>query len=211
MLFNKNKISEKELLFDFLEKAYKLKNFDYNNISFKNFIKDFKKSLKEFPDFNQPIEYDCNNDELKWHSIKIHIFITFFNLEINKKNRVNLENIRTGLKIVQEKKLFKNEEIIRNKYKLQSVVYLIINPFYYSHEDDSLIFFCNSLLSKTNNIDDLKKKYKNIDDNKLEYENEIYDNIQDICIENLPNKKYSKEEKYNFDYLLKYINFYVKF
>ena len=111
--------------------------------------------------------------------------------------------MRIGLKTVQEKKLFKNENIINDKYKLQSVLYLITNPFYHDYKDDSLDFFCNSILSESNNIDELKKKYKIIDDNKLEYENEIYYNIKDICIENLSNKNYSKEEKYNFNYLIK--------
>ena len=203
ILFNKDKKSEKELLFAFLNDAYKQKNFDFSNLDFKNFIKEFKKNFKEPPDFNQPIEYDCSNNELKWHCIKVHIFISFLNLDISKKNREDLKNMRIGLETIIEKELFKNEDIIRDKYKLQSVLYLIIFPFY-SDEDDSLSFFCNSLLSKNNNIDDLKKNYKIIDDNKLEYENEIYNDIKDICVENLPNKNYPKEEKYNFTYLLNY-------
>ena len=204
ILFNKEKEGEKELLFGFLDKAYNLKNFDFSDVDFKKFVHDLKDStLEGFPDFNQPIEYDCNNDELKWYSIKEHIFISFLNIEINKKNKDDLQLMRIGLKTVQEKKLFKNENIINDKYKLQSVLYLIKNPFYHDYKDDSLDFFCNSILSESNNIDELKKKYKIIDDNKLEYENEIYDNIKDICIENLSNKNYSKEEKYNFNYLIK--------
>ena len=207
ILFNKDKKSEKELLFTFLNDAYKQKNFDFSNLEFKNFIKEYKKNYKEAPNFNQPIEYDFSNNELTWHRIKVHILMSFFNLDISKKNREELKNMRIGLKTVIEKELFKNEDIIRDKYKLQSVLYLIIFPFYSDYKDDSLSFFCNSLLSKTNNIDDLKKNYKIIDDNKLEYENEIYNDIKDICIENLTNKNYPKEEKYNFTYLL---NFYRK-
>ena len=203
ILFNKDKKSEKELLFNFLDDAYKLKNFDFSDVDFKKFIQKFKKKLKDFPDFNQPIEYDCSNDELKWHSIKEHIFITFLNIEISKKNKNELQLIRIGLKTVIEKKLFKNENIINDKYRLQSVVYLITNPFYHDYKDDSLDFFCNSILSESNNIDELKKNYKIIDDNKLEYENELYDNIKDICIKNLSNKNYSKQEKYNFNFLMK--------
>ena len=86
--------------------------------------------------------------------------MSFFNLDISKKNREELKNMRIGLKTVIEKELFKNEDIIRDKYKLQSVLYLIIFPFYSDYKDDSLSFFCNSLLSKTNNIDDLKKIIK---------------------------------------------------
>ena len=84
VLFNKDKTSEKELLFDFLEKAYKLKNFDYNNISFKNFIKDLKTYLKKFPDFNQPIEYDCNNDELNGIVLK---YIFYYLYEFRDKSK----------------------------------------------------------------------------------------------------------------------------
>ena len=206
-LFNIDKISEKEKLLSKLNKAYNLKNFDYTNLDFKNFIKDFKESLEGFPDFNQPIEFDCNNNELKWYNVKLNIFITFRDIEINKNNKFKLIDIRAGLKKVIENKLFENEDIINNKNKLQSVVYLITNPCSSNDKNKPLDFFCNCLLSKSNDINKLKENYKIIDDNKLEYNNQIYDNIKDICIENLSYENYFKEQKYNFTYL---VNNYVK-
>ena len=42
-LFNLEKKSEKEELFNVLTEAYNLKNFDYNNSDFKRFIQKLKK------------------------------------------------------------------------------------------------------------------------------------------------------------------------
>ena len=104
-LFNLDKKSEKEELFNILTEAYKLNNFDYNNSNFKRFIQKLKENYKKFHNFNQPIEYDCINNELKWFSIKMHIIITFQKLKLEEKNRNSLLNLRKGLKTVIEKKL----------------------------------------------------------------------------------------------------------
>ena len=204
-LFNLEKKSEKEELFNVLTEAYKLKNFDYNNSDFKRFIQKLKNNYKKFPNFNQPIEYDCINNELKWFSVKMHIIITFQKLKLEEKNKNSLLNLRKGLKTVIEYKLLENIDIINNKYMFQSVVYLIINPC--QHNGNSLQFFINSLLSKSNNIKELELKYKINDKYQLEYNNIIYDNIKDICISNLDFNEYSKEEKYNFCFLF---NNYIK-
>ena len=95
----------------------KLQNFDYNNLSFKKLINEIN---DKFPDFNQPIEYDCNNNYLKWFIIKKYIFNTFKYLKLELKYRDLLEKLRLGVKTVYEKKLLKNQDIIANKYKLQS-------------------------------------------------------------------------------------------
>ena len=206
-LFNEEKISEKDILFDLLTRAYKLAEFNYNNPDFKNFINDLKETYKYFPDFNQPIEYDGDNEELKWFSAKINIITTFKNLDSDNYSKDELTEIRAGLKTVMENKLLKNEDILNNKYKFLSVIYLITTPCPLVTYDNSLQFFINSLLSPKNNIEELQKKYKVNKEKQLVYENEIYDNIEDICVDNLPFKGYTKEEKYNFDYLL---NNYVK-
>ena len=207
-LFGKDKNSEKDLLFKFIDEACALNNFDYTNPDFKRFIEEFKYTLKTFPDFNQPIEYNCKNEELKWFSIKSHIFLFFNDIEIEQKNQDLLRESRVGLKKIKEKDLFNNENIIKNKYKLQSVVYLIITPCSILYNEESQFnFFCNTLLGKKNNPEELKEKYKIINDKQLLYNNEIYDNIEDICIENLDKRNYDKEEKYNFNFL---VNNYVK-
>ena len=64
-LFGKDKNSEKDLLFKFIDEACALNNFDYTNPDFKRFIEEFKYTLKTFPDFNQPIEYNCKNINCK--------------------------------------------------------------------------------------------------------------------------------------------------
>ena len=200
-LFNLDKKSEKEILFEFLNDINKFDNFNYDNSEFIKFIENFKKKLIKFPDFNQPIEYDCNNNELKWFSIKMHIFATFKGLKVIEKNEYLLGDMKKGLKTVLEKSLLENEDIFRNKNMLQSVVYLITNPC--SADNDDLDFFCNSLFSKRNSIEKLKKNYTINNENQLEYENETYDNIEDICLDNLSFKNYIPKEKYNFNYVTK--------
>ena len=207
IFFNEDKTNEKEVLLEFLNKANKLNNFKYNNPEFQKFLDEYKDKLTDFQDFNQPIEYDFYNDELKWFMLKMQTFITFNNLKSKKDNQILLEDMKLGLKTVLKYNLLENENIIKNKFTLKSVLYLIICPCSSMDKDKPLDFFCNSLLSKRNDIKELKNKYKIIKGNQLEYENEIYDNIEDICIKNLPYKNYSQEEKYNFNFLL---NNYVK-
>ena len=200
-LFDLDKDSERESLFKFLNEINKFDNFDYDNSEFKNYIDKFRKENTQFPDFNQPIEYDCNNSELKWYSIKSHIFIAFQRLKINEKNQDLLQDIREGVRVVMDNKLLEIEDILENKYKLQSVIFLITNPC--SSDNEDLQFFCNSLLSKRNDIKKLKdNNYNLIDEKQLIYKNEKFENVEDICLTNLSFNLYSKEEKYNFDYLL---------
>ena len=205
-LFDLDKQSEKQKLFEFINNAYKLQNFDYNNHDLERLLDNLRDTNKEFPDFNQPIEYDIDNDELKWYSVKFHIFFTFMKIKLTEKNQFTLINMRKGLKMVKEKELLDNQDIINDKYMLQSVVFLITNPC--PANDNSLEFFCNSLLSKGDPLDKLKKKDFIINNEKqLEYQGEKYENYKDICVENLNFKEFAKEEKYNFNYL---INNYVK-
>ena len=206
-LFNFDKTSEKELLLNFLNTINQFDNFNYDNIKFKNYLLEFKKNSKKFPDFNQPIEFDCDNNELKWFNAKIHVFASFLELKLIKDNEELLINLREVIKKVMEKQLFENEDIIGNKYMFQSVVYLITNPCSTLNDDKSLDFFCNSLLSKRNKKEELEGKFIINEKHQLEYEHKIYDNFEDICIDNLSFSDFKNEEKYNFNYLL---NNYVK-
>ena len=195
-----DKKSEKEELFDFLKEMKSFQNFDHNNSTFIKKILGLKEE-KVFPDFNQPLEFDCNNEELLWFGIKKRIFMAFFDLEIEKNNENSLLNMRKGFNTVMKLKLLENEDIIKNKYKLQTVLFLIISPC--EHKDDSVEFLCNSLLSKRyTKIDVLKSEYEKIYKKKMGYEIEQYKNIEDICLENLKYGGFEVEEKYNFDYLL---------
>lgn len=136
-----------------------------------------------------------------WFGIKKRIFMAFFDLEIEKNNENSLLNMRKGFNTVMKLKLLENEDIIKNKYKLQTVLFLIISPC--EHKDDSVEFLCNSLLSKRyTKIDVLKSEYEKIYKKKMGYEIEQYKNIEDICLENLKYGGFEVEEKYNFDYLL---------
>ena len=160
IFFNEDKTNEKEVLLEFLNKANKLNNFKYNNPEFQKFLDEYKDKLTDFPDFNQPIEYDFYNDELKWFMLKMQIFITFNNLKSKQDNQILLEDMKLGLKTVLKYDLLEDENIIKNKYTLKSVLYLIICPCSSMDKDKPLDFFCNSLLSKRNDIKELKKNIK---------------------------------------------------
>ena len=41
------------------------------------------------PDFNQPIEYDSKNIELRWHKIKTHLVETFKELKFEENDIIN--------------------------------------------------------------------------------------------------------------------------
>ena len=71
-----------------------------------------------FPKFNQAIELDCPNEELKWHLIKVHIFSKFKGLDLIEKEQENLYRLKKGIITVKEKKLLIDENILKDKYKL---------------------------------------------------------------------------------------------
>lgn len=74
-----------------------------------NLMKKARKLLKKVPDFNQPIELDNLNNELKWHRIKISILVAFNSIELNKDNQKKLGRLRRGILTVMNKKKYVNE------------------------------------------------------------------------------------------------------
>ena len=86
-LFGLEKRSEKDIVIEFLLKAFNLTNYEYNNEELKNLVDEAEKLSKDVPDLNQPIEFDIDNKELKWHAIKISILYIFNNLELIEKNQ----------------------------------------------------------------------------------------------------------------------------
>ena len=145
-LFEKNKESEKFILLQFIDKACLFSSFSLKDKKFLDFIEKIK---IDFPNFNQPLGFDFENNELKWHLLKKHIFSTFKKIntkEIKKEEQVFLDSVKRGLKIVKNKNLLTNNEILNDKNKLASTIYLITNPC--NVEKRNPEFFANLLLAK---------------------------------------------------------------
>ena len=201
-LFNIIKKSEKELVLNFINNAYDIKKYDYNNEDLKRLIENLDVN---FPKFNQPLEFDSPNDELKWHLIKVHIFSKFKNLKLVEEEQENLGRLKKGLFSLKKNKLLEEENIIKDKLKLETSVYLITNPC--NAKDSSNLFICNLLLSEKNTIKNLEKKLnieiKNIKE-PLKYKDIVYKDCENLCLNNLDetNNDFAKEDKYNFYYLI---------
>ena len=201
-LFGLKKKCEKDIVFNFLEKASKIKNYNYDNSDLKKLMKKAKKLLKRVPDFNQPIEFDNPNIELKWHKIKIIIAVAFNSIELIPNNQDKLGQLKNGVKTVFDRELLKNKDIMENKDKLDCALILISNPC----KDIKDCQFCANLLLShkldKNDIIKIKNDYKFIKDPE---------DIEDICLNNISEKfsyqEYELKERYNFNYLIeKYVS-----
>ena len=115
---------------EFLKKAYRIKKYLYDNVDLATLVKKAKKILKNTPDFNQPIELDNPNKELKWHKIKISIMAAFGCLKLKSKYKEKIGRLKRGvLTVINEKyNLLENEDIINDKDKLECTLILITNP-----------------------------------------------------------------------------------
>ena len=201
-LFDKNKESEKDIVLNFINRAYSIKKYDYSNQELKALVNEIENN---FPKFNQAIDFDCPNEELKWHLIKTHIFSKFKNLELTKEEQENLGRLKKGLFALKENKLLENNNILKDKYKLATSVYLISNPC--DAKNSSVQFICNLLLSTKNTKEKLEKKFnlqiKNIEE-PLIYKGIEYKDCENLCLDNLDisTSDFKNEEKYNFYYLI---------
>jgi len=222
-LFNIDKRSEKEIVLNFLKKAHNTKKFLIDNEDFQLLVDEAIELSSDLPDFNQPIEYDCKNIELRWHKIKTHLAETFKELkfgenykkmEKKKKEEIQRElgRIKNGIRIVMNKNLLTNDIILNNKYKLDCAISLIINPcnvLYQEADFYSNLLICekldeNKLYKLEKEKDSLLKINKNNNTLTVTYDNYTFKDPEYLCVDNLLNKHFTNNKKYNFDYLSKY-------
>ena len=71
------------------------------------------------PDFNQPIELNNQNLELKWHKIKISIFAAFNDIKLIDAEKDGLDRLKKGIKTIISKELLTNDKIFNNVDKLE--------------------------------------------------------------------------------------------
>ena len=190
-LFGLDKESEKDIVFNFLMEAYKIKSYNIdNNIGLKSLIAKAKSLLINIPDFNQPIELDSQNEELKWYKIKINILTAFNGFKLISEEQDALDRLKTGIQTIMFNKFLENNNIFNDKDKLECALILIINPCDVSSKDFQ---FCSNLLLSENLSEEKSSQLK-----------KIYKDAEYICLNNLSRKfdKYDKDEKYNFKYLI---------
>ena len=211
ILFGMEKENEKDIVFNFLKKANEIKKFNYENKDLKKLVDKAGELIKDIPDFNQPIELDNNNEELIWHKIKINILDTFKDLELKKEKQDLLGRIKNGLNMVISKKLLINDNILKNKDKLECTLLLITNP---CKTTEKTAEFCSNLLLSTKLTEEELKAFQLKNKNNCELKEKenhkfslVYDKYEFrdsefLCLENIPNTHFKSNEKYNFDYLL---------
>jgi len=219
ILFNIEKEGEKEIVLNFLQKAYEIKRFIIGDENLQVLADEALKLSLDLPDFNQPIEYDCKNIELRWHKIKTHLVETFKELKFEENKNFEKEKdkiqkalgqLKNGINIVMQKKLLKNDNILNNKYKLDCAILLIINPCNILNKEAdfySNLLICEPLdenkLYQLAEKDSLLKIDKDNNTLKVSYNNYNFKDPEYLCLDNLLNKHFQQDKKYNFDYLSK--------
>ena len=215
-LFGLKKKSEKDIVIEFLLKAFQIQSYVYDNKELKDLFEEAKEISKNIPDLNNPIEFDNDNKELIWHAIKISILYTFNNLKLIEENKDSLGRLKNGIRTVIKKKLLIdieknnkcNDDIFNDKDKLESTLLLITNPC--SVIEKKSEFCANLLLAKPLSNEELVKFAKENgakltgDENNLtlDYNNYAYKDANNLCLNNLSNTNFIPELKYNFNYLL---------
>ena len=220
-LFDLKKKSEKDIVIEFLIKAFEIKSYVYNNEELKALVEEAKKLSENIPDLNNPIEFDNDNIELIWHAIKISILYIFTNLELIEENKDSLGRLKHGIRTVINEKLLIdiknnnkcNDDIFNDKDKLACTLLLITNPCQALSNNSK--FCANLLLAKPLSKEELVKfanengaELKGDENNLiLNYNNYAYKDANNLCLNNLSNTDFIPELKYNFNYLLtKYVS-----
>ena len=204
--FKQNKIAEKVEFINLLENLlniYKecISTNKLDELSI--FIREIReKEIKKLVYFNTPIPFD--NDELFYYKMKANIYHYLKTMNLYKEIKDESEKIKTvpnmnliklqsyAITKILKDKYFDNETIIKNKDKMNILIYLILYP-----ESESLIDYILNLLT-SNKLDKIDKEY--IDKLKPNNKEIIYENV---CIKNLDlNAKISLKNKeiYNYDY-----------
>ena len=204
--FKQNKIAEKVEFINLLENLLNI----YKECISKNkldelsiIIRDIReKEIKKLVYFNTPIPFD--NDELFYYKMKANIYHYLKTMNLYKEIKDESGKIKTvpnmnliklqsyAITKILKDKYFDNETIIKNKDKMNILIYLILYP-----ESESLIDYILNLLT-SNKLDKIDKEY--IDKLKPNNKEIIYENV---CIKNLDlNAKISLKNKeiYNYDY-----------
>ena len=215
-LFGREKISEKDIVIEFLHKAFNIQSYVYDNKELKVLVEEAKELSKNIPDLNNPIEFDNDNIELIWHAIKISILYIFTNLELIEGNQNSLGRLKNGIRTVINKKLLIdiennnkcNDDIFNDKDKLACTLLLITNPCQALGNNSK--FCANLLLAKPLSKEELVKfanengaELKEDENNLiLNYNNYAYKDANNLCLNNLSDTDFIPELKYNFNYLL---------
>ena len=196
-LFNFDKISEKKKLLNLLS--------DYSSSIEKKSLEELKETVgKEYIErkFNQPLHY--NSKEIIYYRCKVMLIENILYDKIKKENEeTELANKNYIIKEILEKDLI-------NKLESLDKLLPLISLISYSEDKRICDFYINLVNSEIipNSILNEKVKkfgyklFKNDGKSELIALGELYENPEELCIENI-GSKYKKCEKYNYDFLIK--------
>ena len=143
------KLSEKEDFINFLQELRDIENIT-NNISQVHAIRFNRlKNIDEVSFFNQPIDLD--NEELFYYKCKNILFFDFMTKKDYVNNIDKFIRIQNLIREILNRNIFENIEIIKNKDKLNLIIYLITEP----QSDDANVFLLNFLVSNKLNITEI--------------------------------------------------------
>ena len=210
------KLSEKEDLINFLQELRDIENIT-NNISEVYTIR-FKrlKNIDEVSFFNQPIDLD--NEELFYYKCKNILYFDFMTKNDYSRDINKFILIQNLIREILDRNIFENIEIIKNKDKLNLIIYLITEP----QSDDANVFLLNFLVSNKLNINEIPsdlnfKKGLINEESAFVLGNTVFynDDLKNLCKDNIvrffKNEKINKnlyniEDFYTFDFKLNEIN-----
>ena len=208
--YNKEKDEKTEfllLLNQISKKNITEQNFDY-------IFEDLEKIKDKLPTFNQPIEF--TNKELYFYMNKASIIFEILKKK-EKKQIKTIKNIQNSIKLVLERKLLDNENIINNESKFTRLMIIILR----GQEEEIAKYNINLLNENNYSLEEKKELISKIDNSSFLKINIIpglyvdlskiqFDkmgdkfNFDNILITLLNNKKFEEYELYNDEQLSNY-------
>ena len=204
--------SEKEKFIEFIKELSNINDIVKNISQIKN--------IDEISFFNQPI--DLNNEELFYYKNKIIIYLDILNKKHYSTNLYKFWLKQNLIRDILNKKIFENNDIIKNIDKLNLIINLISEPECDNYTNEYLLNLLNSNICNNEDINEIISKTnckKFVINGKiaLVIGNFIYDydTLENLSKDNfikyykntgIKNEEYYLEELYSFDYLLNEIN-----
>ena len=161
------------------------KTIDENNID--SFLSKYEKIKQNITTFNQPVEF--NNKELYFFVSKI-----ILSLEILREKNNKLEhiiNIQSAIKMILDKKLFEDENIINNEDRFNKLLLIILR----GQNNDITRYNLNSLIEKNYTIEEKEELISKIDKSLFLCNDIIPATVTNIQVDTIDNK-------YNFDNII---------
>ena len=188
--FNYKKDNDEKTEFLLLLKKISIKQISEENISY--IFKDLEEIKENLSTFNQPIEF--SNKELYFYMNKVTLALEI--LKKKEKNKLqSIKNIQTSIKLVLDRKLFDNSDIINNERKFSKLMIIILR----GQEEEITEYNLNLIKEIDYTVEKKKDLILNLKDNLFLNPANIIPGI----IVDLSNIKIDRiDSKYNFSNFL---------